>query len=191
MARTSREPPPSSTFACWLRQDLQCSPSMVGDMARAAGQWKRVPGMMTTISSVRSISLRNQPDINPEMIVALGLSTGAMDALRASADGIQLSVSLPMVRLRRRLGILPLSMVNYSRGPFALSADWLSMRSIELLSGLAEPPSLVSIVGNIKVPVLLIASNNPGELTEDQAYCDQIGRNAVLWYVPDAGHIEA
>jgi len=65
------------------------------------------------------------------------------------------------------------------------------MRAIELLSGLAEPPSLVSIVGNIKVPVLLIASNNPGELTEDQAYCNQIGRNAALWYVPDAGHIEA
>ena len=41
------------------------------------------------------------------------------------------------------------------------------------------------------MPVLVIASNSPGELTYYQAYCSQIGQNGSLWYVPDAGHIEA
>ena len=36
--------------------------------------------------------------------------------------------------------------------------------------------------------VLLIASNAMGERAIDQIYRDRIGRNASLWYLPDAGH---
>jgi pimeloyl-ACP methyl ester carboxylesterase len=114
-----------------------------------------------------------------------------MDALRASADGIPLSAVIADGAAATTFGDIALVDGQLFEAPLALSADWLSMRAIELLSGLAEPPSLVSIVGQIKVPVLLIASNNPGELTEDQAYCNHIGRNATLWYVPDAGHVKA
>lgn len=47
------------------------------------------------------------------------------------------------------------------------------------------------IVGRIRVPVLLIASNASGERTIDQIdeiYRDRIGRTASLWYLPDTWH---
>ena len=72
-----------------------------------------------------------------------------------------------------------------------LTGDRLGMRATELLSGVREPPPLTSIVGKIRMPVLLIASNKPGELTDNQVYRERMGANATLWYVPDAGHVAA
>lgn len=135
--------------------------------------------------------LSHQPGINPERIAALGLSMGAMDALRAAADGMALRA---VIADGAGAGTFGDRAINDGQGllaPVALSGDWLSMRAVELFSGTREPPTLVSIVGKIRVPVLLIASNNPGELTNDQAYRERMGAHATLWYVPDAGHVEA
>ena len=47
------------------------------------------------------------------------------------------------------------------------------------------------MVRRIRVPVLLIASNDAGERQIDEVYRDRIGAGAALWYVPDAGHTKA
>jgi uncharacterized protein len=136
--------------------------------------------------------LRHQPGVNPGRIAALGLSMGAMDALRASANGVPLGAVIADGAGATTFGDMALTIGQGYMAPLALSANWLSMRATELISGLTEPPSLESIVGNIRVPVLLIASNNIwGELADDQVYRDRIGKTATLWYVPDAGHTEA
>jgi len=135
--------------------------------------------------------LRHQPGVDPERIAALGLSMGAMDALRAAADGIALRAVIADGAGAGTFGDLAILDGQGFMAPVALSGDWLSMRATELLSGTREPPALVSIVGKIRVPVLLIASNKPGELTNDQAYRERIGSHAALWYVPDAGHVAA
>ena len=44
------------------------------------------------------------------------------------------------------------------------------------------------LVARIRVPVLLIASNASGERAIDQIYANRIGREASLWYLPDARH---
>ncbi len=135
--------------------------------------------------------LTHQPGVNPARIAALGLSMGAMDALRAAADSIPLRAVIADGVGAGTFGDLAILDGQGFMAPVALSGDWLSMRATELLSGTREPPALVSIVGKIRVPVLLIASNKPGELTNDQAYRERIGANAALWYVPDAGHVAA
>ena len=135
--------------------------------------------------------LGHQPGVNPARIAALGLSMGAMDALRAAADGIALRAIIADGAGAGTFGDMAILDGQGFKAPIALSADWLGMRAIELLSGVREPPALTSIVGKIRVPVLLIASNNPGELTNDQVYRERIGANATLWYVPDAGHVAA
>ena len=135
--------------------------------------------------------LSHQPGINPERIAALGLSMGAMDALRAAADGLALRA---VIADGAGAGTFGDQVMNDGQGllaPVALSGDWLSMRAVELFSSTRETPALVSIVGKIRVLVLLIASNNPGELTKDQAYRERMGTHATLWYVPDADHTAA
>jgi hypothetical protein len=75
--------------------------------------------------------------------------------------------------------------------PISHSTTWLAMRATEAITRTDEPPPLKSIVGRIRVPVLLIASARAGELRIDRAYRTQIGRRATLWHVADAGHTEA
>ena len=116
---------------------------------------------------------------------------GAMDALRAAADGIALRAIIADGAGAGTFGDMAILDGQGFKAPIALSGDWLGMRATELVSGIREPPALVSIVGKIRVPVLLIASNNPGELTNDQVYRERIGANATLWSVPDAGHVAA
>jgi pimeloyl-ACP methyl ester carboxylesterase len=64
------------------------------------------------------------------------------------------------------------------------------MRGAELVSGETEPTGLGRVVGRIRVPVLLIASNAKDERTIDSMYRERIGANASLWYLPDAGHTD-
>ncbi len=135
--------------------------------------------------------LSGQPGIDPPRIAALGLSSDAMAGLRAAANGVPLRAIIADGAAATTYEDLAVVDGQLLEAPLALSADWRSMQAIELLSGLSEPPSLVSVVGQIRVPVLLIASNNPGELTVDRVYRDHVGLKAALWYVPDAGHIPA
>lgn len=134
--------------------------------------------------------LGTQPGVDPDRIAALGLSMGAEEALRAAADGVPLRAVVADGAGASTLGDMRLT----ARGVFApvtLSASWLAFRGAELVSGENEPRPLKDLVGRIRVPVLLIASSDPGERKVDETFRSRIGDNAALWYVPDAGHTKA
>ncbi len=134
--------------------------------------------------------LGQQPGVDPNRIGALGLSIGAMNALRAAADGLPLRAVVADGAGASTYGDMAAVDSQGIMWPLALSGDWLGVRATELIGGVTEPASLRSIVGNIRVPVLLIASSEPSELEHNAAYRDAIGGNATLWYLPDAGHIQ-
>lgn len=130
--------------------------------------------------------LKRQPGIDPRRIVALGLSMGAEEALRAAATGVPLSAIVADGAGASTLAddqLLP-----HGLAPVFVSETWLAMRGTELVSGDSEPTGLSQLAGRARVPVLLIASNAGGERTIDQIYRERIGRKASLWYLPDAGH---
>ena len=130
--------------------------------------------------------LAHQPGINPHRIAALGLSIGAEEALRAAATGVPLSAIIADGAGASTLG--DDQVISHGRRPVFTSVTWLTMRGAELVSGDSEPTPLKQIVGLIRVPVLLIASNANGERAIDQAYQDRIGPRASLWYLPDTAH---
>ena len=131
--------------------------------------------------------LRRQPGIDSHHIAALGLSMGAEEALRASADGIPLAAIVADGAGASTMGDQRLIGHGITQ-PVFLSVTWLTMRATELASGDTEPAPLESIVSHIQTPVLLIASNAPDEHMLDLVYEDRIGANARLWYLSDAGH---
>ncbi len=134
--------------------------------------------------------LGRQPGVDPNRIGALGLSIGAMNGLRAAADGIPLRAVVADGAGASTYGDIAAVDSQDLMWPLALSGDWLGVRATEFLSGVPEPSSLRSIVGSIRVPVMLIASTEPSELAHDTAYRDAIGANATLWYIPDVGHVQ-
>jgi uncharacterized protein len=133
--------------------------------------------------------LDHQPGISPRRIAALGLSMGAEEALRAAGSGVGLHAVVADGAGASTLGDDQL--VPHGLAPVFLSETWLTMRTIELVSGETEPAPLKSIVARIQIPVLLIASNATNEHAIDSAYRALIGPSATLWYVPDATHTNA
>jgi len=75
--------------------------------------------------------------------------------------------------------------------PIYDAVTWVTYRGVELASGEAEPPGLVSLASGIDARVLLIASNAANEHLLDQRFAEAIGPPADVWFVPDAGHTQA
>jgi uncharacterized protein len=143
--------------------------------------------------------LHRQPGVDPARIAALGLSTGAIEALRAAAEGVPLHAIVADGCGPLTLGDEALLAHGWA-GPIDLSTTWITMRLTTLFSGDAEPAPLVDIVSRIRVPVMIIAANPsidpalghpPGERVLSEVYRDRLGARATLWRLSDAGHCEA
>jgi uncharacterized protein len=129
--------------------------------------------------------LRSRPGVDEHRVGVVGLSMGGEEALRAAsgsraiaavvADGAGASTTEDS----RAAGA----------SSFERTVGWIGMRAIELLSDDAEPAPLVSRVGTVTAPVLLIASNADGELDINREFARRIGPQAQLWHV-DADHTE-
>ena len=134
--------------------------------------------------------LRRQHGVDPSRLGALGLSMGGEEALRAAAEQTPLHA---IVADGAGVGTLGDDrLVSHGLlSPIYFSVGWLAHREIELLSTYGEPSPLKTIVGRIKAPTLLIASNRKNERAIDEAFRARIGANATLWYVADAGHTQA
>ncbi|MGZ4231396.1 MAG: alpha/beta hydrolase [Solirubrobacteraceae bacterium] len=131
--------------------------------------------------------LRRQHGVDAHEIAALGLSMGAEEALRAAASGVPLAAVIADGAGASTLGDSKL--VSHGLEPVFVSVTWLTMRAIGLESGETEPAPLNTILHRVRAPVLLIASNRPGELTIDKVFRARIGQTS-LWYLPDVGHIQ-
>ena len=64
------------------------------------------------------------------------------------------------------------------------------MRAVELASGEREPASLERVLPQIRVSVLLVASDAKGERPLDQVFQRRIGSRANLWYLRGVGHTD-
>jgi len=131
--------------------------------------------------------VRRQMGVNPEKIVAVGLSMGGEEALRAAAGGLPLAAVVADGAGASTTGDMRLA----QQAPIPTSVSWIGMRAVELFSHQKEPAPLASVVSRIHVPTLLIASGAGGELATNRAYGRRMGRHATLWYVPSAAHTQA
>lgn len=121
-------------------------------------------------------------------VAALGLSMGGEEALRAAANGVPLAAVVADGAGSGTLGDAKLE--EGTSSPLFAAVTWIGMRTVALFSGDREPPALHGIVGHIKAPVLLIASNRRNERRIDAEFRRRIGPRARLWYLADTGHTQ-
>ncbi len=134
--------------------------------------------------------LRRQPGIDASRIAALGLSMGGEVALRAAGNGTALRAIVADGAGASTLGDTQI----VSRGPLAPMADSvtrLTMGAVAVVSREPEPEPLRRVAARVHDPVLLIASNRRDELALDRAFAEEIGPNATVWHVANAGHTKA
>jgi uncharacterized protein len=119
---------------------------------------------------------------------ALGLSMGGEEVLRAAANGIRLDAVIAEGAGSGTLGDAKLE--EGTSSALFTAVTWIGMRTVALFSGDKEPPPLSQIVGRIRAPVLLIASNRRNERRIDAAFRARIGSHAQLWYLADTRHTQ-
>ena len=134
--------------------------------------------------------LYTRHDIDNGCIGALGLSSGAMMALRgaASLDGIQVVIA-DGAGFSAPDDVAALPQPNRM---LSLPVWWLALYETALFSGESMPEPLIKLVPEIAPrPVLFIASSESLiEREANRSYADALGASAELWRV-DAGHISA
>jgi dienelactone hydrolase len=131
--------------------------------------------------------LKGRPDVEPGRIGALGLSTGAdvlvevapdRDDIQAIvADGTAAESYEDWHRLRGdEAGMVP---------------GWIMFKTMEVLSGDPQSPTLEDRVADIRQPTLMISAGTEEEYEFGVLY-DRVGNpNVVHWNLPDATHTAA
>lgn len=135
-----------------------------------------------------------QPGIDPARIAVLGISTGAVEALRAAADGVPLAAVIADAPVPATQGDAAAALPSVEPRwlvPLDLSRTWVQMRVTSLATGDPEPTPLIDVASRIHVPVLLI-STSPAphadaagaavERALADAYGRRIGGNATVWH---------
>lgn len=131
--------------------------------------------------------LKTRPEVDPERIGGLGLSTGAdvlvqvagqSDDLKAVvADGTAAGSFADTQRVNGTSAITPFMFLEFA--------------TVRLTSGTEPGPVLEDMVKRISSPVLLVAAGPP-EKPYGEAYDRAAGdRPLDVWYLPDVGHTAA
>jgi dienelactone hydrolase len=130
--------------------------------------------------------LEHRPDVDPQRIGGLGLSTGAEAVVQAAAqrgdlhavvaDGVEARTTTEAARVAGPTD------VPYWAGFYGAS---------RVLTGSAPPPDLGRLVAELRAPTLLIAAGRDQEGRFGRIYARRSRGRATLWQVPDAGHTRA
>jgi dienelactone hydrolase len=131
--------------------------------------------------------LKAQPEVDPQRIGGLGLSTGAdvlvetapdrPDLRAIVADGTAAETYEDWHRLRGdELGMVP---------------GYVMFKTMEVLSGDPPSPALEDRVRELRQPLLLISAGTAEEYEFNVLYDRAGGPNVVHWNLPDAGHTAA
>jgi dienelactone hydrolase len=131
--------------------------------------------------------LSRQPGIDPHRIAGLGLSMGAEELLRATAEGIPLAAVVADGAGASTSGDLALE-PRGADGPVFHAVTWLTYQGVQARTGEHEPPGLASIISNRIAPTLLIASHAPNELLLNARYRHAARGQATVWYLADVDH---
>jgi hypothetical protein len=130
--------------------------------------------------------LRRRPEVDPERIGALGLSTGADVLIEAAAKRAEINAVVAdgatarlFADIRRYTGVDLVTAIPYWAVAFG---------TVSVLDQSAPPEPLEDLARRIRPkPALFIASNELDEPHFNRIYADAYGDQAAYWHV-DAGH---
>jgi pimeloyl-ACP methyl ester carboxylesterase len=131
--------------------------------------------------------LKRRPEVQPDRIGALGLSTGA-------------DVLIEVAAKRRDLGAVVAdgaaagSFEDWHRlrgSDLGLPSGWVMFTTMRVLSGDPPGPPLQDLVAHVRTPMLLVSAGEAEERDFNVLY-DNVGNPAVEhWNLPDAHHTDA
>jgi fermentation-respiration switch protein FrsA (DUF1100 family) len=130
--------------------------------------------------------LRARPDVDPDRIGGLGLSTGADVLLEVAAKDHDLKALVCDGATGRRTADVDVSV-------FERPEIWAMFTAVHFLSGMSPGPPLADLVPDISpTPLLLIASGSiPQELPANTVYAARAREPVALWKLPDVHHTAA
>jgi uncharacterized protein len=130
--------------------------------------------------------LRARPDVDPDRIGGLGLSTGADVLLQVAAEDHELKALVCDGATGRRTSDVHVSV-------FERPELWAMFAAVHVLSGMSPGPPLPDLVRDISpTPLLLIASGSiPQELPANTVYAERAREPVDLWKLPDVHHTAA
>ncbi|CUR54792.1 membrane hypothetical protein [metagenome] len=130
--------------------------------------------------------LRNRPDIDPDRLGGLGLSTGADVLIEVAAVNRNLRVVVAD-------GATGRSFADRLPGLVNASIAWPMFAAGQVFSGSSPGEPLRDLVAQVApTPLLLIAAGSiPGEIRVNQVYAEAAGQPVQLWILPDVAHTSA
>lgn len=130
--------------------------------------------------------LERQPDVDPDRLGGLGLSTGADVLIEVAAKNRDLSVVVAD-------GATGRSYADRLPGRLNAAIAWPMFAAGQLFSGSAPGEPLRELVAQVApTPLLLIAAGSiPGEIPVNQIYAEAAGEPVELWTLPDVAHTRA
>jgi uncharacterized protein len=128
--------------------------------------------------------LQDQPDVDPDRIGGLGLSTGADVLIEVAATDRDLRAVVADGATGRSLDDLP------AGSTIELPVFWTMYNAVWLLSGTAPGPPLKELVADVApTPLLLIAAGSiPREREFNAVYAEAASEPVELWDLPDVTH---
>jgi predicted dienelactone hydrolase len=131
--------------------------------------------------------LKRQPDVDPQRIGALGLSTGA-DVL------IEVAATRGDLRAVVADGAAAGSFEDWHRlrgNDLGLPPGWVMFSTMRVLSGDPPGPPLEDLVAHLRSPTLLISTGEAEERDFNVLYDKAAGGAVEHWNLPDAHHTAA
>jgi len=136
--------------------------------------------------------LQRRPDVQPDRIGALGLSSGAHAILYAAARSPSIKALIADGTGGGRVedAINPL-LPEIQQYWFMVPMVWNTDRFTELLSGSpAKPPIREQVKLIAPRPILFIAAGKAeGEISQANRYAASAGPTAQVWAIPEADHV--
>lgn len=128
--------------------------------------------------------LQDQPEVDPDRIGGLGLSTGADVLIEVAATDRDLKAVVSDGATGRSLADLP------EGSTIELPVFWTMYNAVRLLSGTSPGPPLKELVADVApTPLLLIAAGSiPQERDFNAVYADAAAEPVELWDLPDVTH---
>jgi pimeloyl-ACP methyl ester carboxylesterase len=131
--------------------------------------------------------IQARPEVDPQRIGIMGMSTGGEIALGAAAQnpelraviadgaGFAVVADIPPVTWEEKLLILP--------------SDWLLFQFVALESWTRQPEGLTTAIPKISPrPVFLISTGSDHEMRQAERYYSVAGEPKQVWNIPEAQH---
>ena len=130
--------------------------------------------------------LQTQPDVDPERLGGLGLSTGADVLIEVAATNRDLRVVVSD-------GATARSFADRPPGLLTAATTWPMFAAAQVFSGGTPAGPLRDLVAQVApTPLLLIAAGSiPSEIPLNQTYAKAAGSPVELWTLPEVAHINA